>query len=149
VPKLRGGDVRQILNLYSCYTIGMDLGARSVFETIWTEDAHWLCAEIRLDATGRPAIMDYFDKGPGRAPKVPNPGGQVRLHSQPHLERTDQGARGLSTFVAVRYDVEAISPYFAGYYEDLFRRERGHWRLSSRKMIVTPILQNRTGMDLR
>lgn len=132
-------DRLDIAEVYARYAIGMDRGDRARFESAWTEDAVWVCAELGLDLHGRAEIMAYYDRRPGAAPATPLPGGNVRLAAAPLVELAGDQATAIAEFVAYRYTGESIYPYTMGHYADELRRTRAGWRLCRRDMVICPV----------
>ncbi|MET7392014.1 nuclear transport factor 2 family protein [Dactylosporangium sp. NPDC005572] len=129
----------EILDLYSNYAIGMDRGDRARFASVWSEDAVWLCAELRLELVGKAAILAYYDSRPGRAPSTPDRGGNLRLAGNHVIEVHGDTASGLAEFVAYRFTGSSMHPYTMGHYEDVFVRDETGWRLRRRDMVVCPV----------
>ena len=130
-----------ILDLYARYAIGMDRADRALFESVWTEDARFVCDELKLDLEGRDAVMAWYDGGPGRAPSLPAAGGSIRSCSNHVILVDGDSATGVAEFVAFRFDGVALAAYAAGFYDDRFVRTSDGWRIAHRLMTATPLVK--------
>jgi hypothetical protein len=127
-----------IQELSARYALGMDGGRRELFESAWTEDAAFRCGELGLDCHGIAAILDYYDRGPGKAAPAPTDGSAVRLAGNLVLTFDGDTATGISEFIAMRRSDLTYFAYTIGVYEDTYRRGDDGWRIASRTMIVAP-----------
>lgn len=133
-------DRLDLLDVYARYAIGMDRGDREAFASAWAPDAIWICVELGLELNGLDEILAYFDRGPGKAPRLPEVGGNLRLCGNQLIELDGDRATGRAEFVAYRYTGTVVHPYTAGHYVDEFARTPAGWRLTRRDMVVTPIV---------
>ncbi len=132
-------DRLEIEALCQRYALGMDLGEREHFAAVWSDDAVWVCEAMGLHAEGHDAILAFYDRGPGRAPRVPDAGSSVRLTGNLLVDLDGDTASGLSEFVAHRFDGTSLHPYSAGHYRDTYARTSHGWRITHRTMVVTPM----------
>ena len=132
-----------ILEVLARYALGMDLGRRDLFESIWSPDASLICTALDLDARGREAILEYYDRRPGSAPQIPAVGGSVRIAANPVIELQDGRASVLSELAAFRYSEAGINAYAIGHYEDELTKIQEKWFLTRRVMVVNPLAISR------
>lgn len=128
-----------IQELSARYALGMDSGDREFFASVWTKDAIFRCEELGLDCQGIEAILEYYDRGPGRSPAAPTPGSSVRLSGNLVVTIDGDQATGVSEFIALRRSELSYYPYTFGIYRDSYRKTSAGWQISVREMIVAPV----------
>ncbi|MEU7814344.1 nuclear transport factor 2 family protein [Pseudonocardia sp. NPDC049154] len=133
-------DRLEILELYSRYALGMDRADRELFVSAWAPDATFVCEALKLDAVGRDAILDWFDRGPGKGTPIPGAGGNVRLAGNHVIELAGDRATGRAELAAFRYTGTVVHPYAIGSYDDVFVRTAEGWRIAHRDMVVNPVV---------